>query len=182
MPGSGSPPRVRGKVFQCPASRVGPGITPACAGKSGGGVCLSAGGGDHPRVCGEKTRSAFASHRAAGSPPRVRGKAPAGNQQNRQGGITPACAGKSPVPSRRTLPRRDHPRVCGEKYPLLMSSSSIAGSPPRVRGKDVDAFGSVCRLGITPACAGKRSRYTFVQTLRRDHPRVCGEKAVAIIW
>ena len=45
-----------------------------------------------------------------------------------------------------------------------------------MRGKDVDALGSVCRLGITPAYAGKRDGDDAVLACFWDHPRVCGEK------
>ena len=50
----GSPPRVRGKVDDLAGHALGHGITPACAGKSSIGQFVSAAGGDHPRVCGEK--------------------------------------------------------------------------------------------------------------------------------
>ena len=52
----GSPPRVRGKVVAHSRVLLDVGITPACAGKrmkNGERVRLS---GDHPRVCGEKTK------------------------------------------------------------------------------------------------------------------------------
>ena len=50
------------------------------------------------------------------------------------------------------------------------------GSPPRARGKDT--FSLSCRRSsrITPACAGKRSRQTFLAAASQDHPRVRGEK------
>ena len=47
-----------------------------------------------------------------------------------------------------------------------------------MRGKDVDALGSVCRLGITPAYAGKRDGDDAVLACFWDHPRVCGEKGL----
>ena len=54
--GMGSPPRMRGKVMRrFSASAVG-GITPAYAGKRAAGVACECGNGDHPRVCGEKSR------------------------------------------------------------------------------------------------------------------------------
>ena len=52
----GSPPRMRGKVPLCSADCLRPGITPAYAGKSAVGQGLGDGLGDHPRVCGEKTK------------------------------------------------------------------------------------------------------------------------------
>ena len=50
----GSPPRVRGKVCWRERHRPVPGITPACAGKSGRTSGLTRPARDHPRVCGEK--------------------------------------------------------------------------------------------------------------------------------
>ena len=52
----GSPPRVRGKDDFFRPMQVGQGITPACAGKSNQLFELSVLLGDHPRVCGEKTK------------------------------------------------------------------------------------------------------------------------------
>ena len=52
----GSPPRVRGKVGPGDFFIIVNRITPACAGKrqKGGVGCVCV--GDHPRVCGEKTK------------------------------------------------------------------------------------------------------------------------------
>ena len=55
--GEGSPPRVRGKVEWRYFLAAHTGITPACAGKSKIRVRANRGRGDHPRVCGEKSRS-----------------------------------------------------------------------------------------------------------------------------
>ena len=52
---NGSPPRVRGKVGHLVQQRVCDRITPACAGKRHGSGLAGLDGGDHPRVCGEKT-------------------------------------------------------------------------------------------------------------------------------
>ena len=70
-----------------------------------------------------------------GSPPRVRGKVTVNGQTLSDFRITPACAGKSAGidPSVRDI--GDHPRVCGEKYHIIILLD--------------------CSSGITPACAGK---------------------------
>ena len=70
--------------------------------------------------------------------------------------ITPACAGKSSTFLRAHPCRRDHPRVCGEKVSSALCSTSVSGSPPRVRGKACWAKYDPESEGITPACAGKR--------------------------
>ena len=131
----GSPPRVRGKGWCESVSTRQPGITPACAGKSG--VTPSAPGapGDHPRVCGEKPRANHEFGRLWGSPPRVRGKGRIRNEVLLWHRITPACAGKSLHTHLCICQLRDHPRVCGEKCTSSLSE--------------------VTRKRITPACAWK---------------------------
>ena len=72
--GSGSPPRVRGKDRLSASASSPLRITPACAGKRKRYAMGDYGGGDHPRVCGEKIRGRALCQRRLGSPPRVRGK------------------------------------------------------------------------------------------------------------
>ena len=134
---------------------------------------------DHPRVCGEKAVAVVSSSFTLGSPPRVRGKGDNGNVQIAQAGITPACAGKSICFRARQCVRKDHPRVCGEKYLLSRTSMCTKGSPPRVRGKGETACEVVVKFGITPAYAGKRACTTTAIIQPKDHPRVCGEKGRA---
>ena len=137
---------------------------------------------DHPRVCGEKPFVTGRSTVLMGSPPRMRGKGCCTHLVIFVDGITPAYAGKSCPFLRRTSPRRDHPRACGEKCSFSLHGSPWSGSPPRMRGK-VGSFQVVdVGLGITPAYAGKRfSSFPYV-TQERDHPRVCGEKPNRIVW
>ena len=52
----GSPPRARGRGCHHGVRARGPGITPACAGKSGHPWCGFAACRDHPRACGEEWR------------------------------------------------------------------------------------------------------------------------------
>ena len=112
----GSPPRVRGKaVFPARQHRTA-GITPACAGKRRLASPGKKSHGDHPRVCGEKSRHTLSWDILLGSPPRVRGKVLHVVTLFDGAGITPACAGKSCPPQAPTFTRQDHPRLCGEKF------------------------------------------------------------------
>ena len=90
--------------------------------------------------------------------------------------ITPACAGKREQRGSNSQWLKDHPRVCGEKVLLRLKHSRKLGSPPRVRGKAKLCDSVVLLSGITPACAGKRSRPEYCNGRNQDHPRVCGEK------
>ena len=154
------------------------GITPACAGKSGLQGSSRLLRGDHPRMCGEKGLSTFWSRNHSGSPPRMRGKVRAQCVQRDCVGITPAYAGKSRTPARCRSSPGDHPRVCGEKSATYSPFSHKIGSPPHVRGKDAVKRHSARGFGITPAYAGKSRGCPAACILRRDHPRVCGEKAL----
>ena len=97
-------------------------------------------------------------------------------------GITPAYAGKSlsGLPPAGTA--EDHPRLCGEKEYLTIGLVEDMGSPPPMRGKALGTSyirDAVCR--ITPAYAGKSVASRWLIAVRRDHPRLCGEKAVVAV-
>ena len=152
----GSPPHVRGKVFQIDRFDCHAGITPACAGKRMETMTRRHAVGDHPRVCGEKVDLARMPASKPGSPPRMRGKGIVLVCVGHVHGITPAYAGKS--------------------YRLLKVFVSKPGSPPRMRGKDFWHYADNYATGITPAYAGKSAQLEGASPLAQDHPRVCGEK------
>ena len=111
----GSPPRGRGKARLRRRAGKHYGITPAWAGKSSCRALLSAPGGDHPRVGGEKAVGATWKQSDVGSPPRGRGKDTSSLGKGHVSRITPAWAGKSPSATLSARRVRDHPRVGGEK-------------------------------------------------------------------
>ena len=172
----GSPPRVRGTDWQAFIRSVRRGITPACAGNRirsrFSRRCLW----DHPRVCGEQTFYYKRDQVCYGSPPRVRGTVLDSLPGEQRRGITPACAGNRRITMCVWPPKRDHPRVCGEQENGVKWVSSGKGSPPRVRGTARGKARAQAEHGITPACAGNRSRPACRRCLTRDHPRVCGEQ------
>ncbi len=172
----GSPPRMRGKAIVIQrVDRLG-GITPACAGKRTPLLTPRSVTWDHPRVCGEKPESGRWGEQDAGSPPRMRGKAPRFLIAKGLFRITPAYAGKSVKVNEPDCLPRDHPRVCGEKTSSNVPERKNPGSPPRVRGKGIKRGCHSYQCGITPACAGKRAGACARGASTKDHPRVCGEK------
>ena len=52
----------------------------------------------------------------------------------------------------------------------------MAGSPPRMRGKEGKKYYEELGIRITPAYAGKREFPDDSNGGAKDHPRVCGEK------
>ena len=173
------PPHMRGKGVAGGIPLVVAGITPTYAGKRSGRSGPIAYSQDHPRVCGEKLWASEPRVYGPGSPPHMRGKV--GRLNGREGvrGITPAYAGKRFSCKSGEKQVGDHPRICGEKLIALISTPSVVGSPPRMRGKASGVPPCSCSPGITPAYAGKRARGIQPQQGKQDHPRVCGEKSLA---
>ena len=128
----------------------------------------------------EKVSGTWLKCRSLGSPPRRRGKEEPSLEAKRIGRITPAWAGKSSwtkAISTRTL---DHPRVGGEKISMSSTVFFWQGSPPHGRGKDAEFVVTVAGGGITPAWAGKSRTSTGSCHFWEDHPRMGGEKPVAM--
>ena len=90
--------------------------------------------------------------------------------------ITPAYAGKRRLDIVFILCYKDHPRLCGEKGIHAITSLLFIGSPPPMRGKAAETLTDSGWIRITPAYAGKSSRYRLISISSRDHPRLCGEK------
>ena len=151
-------------------------ITPAYAGKRPAGTADYHGWRDHPRLCGEKIRAAVAQGNTLGSPPPMRGKADSNRIRRNRNRITPAYAGKSGGIYHEKDRCKDHPRLCGEKFPRISHLVDSQGSPPPMRGKAAESLRTQAVRRITPAYAGKRDKNAFSVAAAWDHPRLCGEK------
>ena len=146
---------MRGKpLFYRHGEPIG-GLIPACAGKTIFNVSSAIKVGAHPRVCGENMARMLCSRCVSGSSPRVRGKRELKAFEPAAARLIPACAGKTP----RQLPdesqARAHPRVCGENKIRESARFRVAGSSPRVRGKQLVYVLNALWEGLIPACAGK---------------------------
>ena len=173
---------MRGKAVYNRIIQLRVGITPAYAGKSYNHIENTAAMKDHPRVCGEKKDNPDEWSEVQGSPPRMRGKEREGKISRTIYGITPAYAGKSQKTFYCQRIAKDHPRVCGEKLACGRFLCQFAGSPPRMRGKGGFSGCFDPGVGITPAYAGKSSGRPLHSYNSWDHPRVCGEKIVELVF
>ena len=171
----GSSPRMRGAPAHSERAVDVPGIIPAYAGSTLGGVFFERDSRDHPRVCGEHYDAIGSENVTGGSSPRMRG-APSRRILDVQGlGIIPAYAGSTSKPSQRRWRLRDHPRVCGEHKISNSLINNSQGSSPRMRGAHVVRVAYHLALGIIPAYAGSTSPACPASSGPWDHPRVCGE-------
>ena len=65
--------------------------------------------------------------------------------------------------------------MCGENLSTDTEDVILAGSSPRVRGKQGSGGPRPPELRLIPACAGKTGAMDFVLGHLPAHPRVCGE-------
>ena len=193
---SGSSPRTRGKPCVLRHTHLFNGITPAGAGKTSpqfapqgrtqgsppqvrgkhlGGAPYSKSPRITPAGAGKTIRRYTVVHRSPGSPPQVRGKRSCKVFQQSDAGITPAGAGKTGVRNGLCTGRQDHPRRCGENFRVQPLFGNAVGSPPQVRGKQLNRLTIKRRDRITPAGAGKTICRNQVFFIVQDHPRRCGE-------
>ena len=70
--------------------------------------------------------------------------------------------------------------MCGEHSVVLKLMTTVGGSSPRVRGTLVVLRSVPDTDGIIPACAGNTGFRQRSGEKPQDHPRVCGEHALAI--
>ena len=166
---------MRGKPPQPEVVTRSQRITPAHAGKTFRPLYKPERYPDHPRTCGEN----FFNHEPvcfrSGSPPHMRGKRLLHFKSSSAYRITPAHAGKTPVPVSAPLLPADHPRTCGENLSQLKKPGQGSGSPPHMRGKLLCLLHRQHRPRITPAHAGKTQCHRMLQFQQPDHPRTCGE-------
>ena len=133
-----------------------------------------------PAYAGKRSQAISTGKRNRGSPPPMRGKGRVVDVMKNGERITPAYAGKSAPDGCWWMLRKDHPRLCGEKWFKRETTISKRGSPPPMRGKVQTCPLERLRKRITPAYAGKSLNSTLILFMIKDHPRLCGEKTKKI--
>ena len=90
-------------------------------------------------------------------------------------GITPAHAGKTNEWFRDENLIEDHPRSRGKDRFNNDPLELLEGSPPLTRERLIEENVPLDRVGITPAHAGKTTRWGKYAHQERDHPRSRGK-------
>ena len=173
--GRGSSPHTRGAPGALGAGGAITRIIPAYAGSTAVARPASNSIADHPRIRGEHTPSGLRGFDGGGSSPHTRGAPAEASDEDRLGGIIPAYAGSTLLPSTRFLSWPDHPRIRGEHYVSLQVQHLVLGSSPHTRGAPKCAHGPPAPERIIPAYAGSTARCATIWTVRQDHPRIRGE-------
>ena len=179
---AGSSPRVRGKLAQRPLAASQHRIIPARAGQTR--MCAFPAGRrpDHPRACGANQVHSVFFPSQVGSSPRVRGKPGAGLEISFIRRIIPARAGQTWRADASTTACPDHPRACGANMVWSSSFRSLAGSSPRVRGKQETQLRPRYWGRIIPARAGQTPSSSLGTVPVPDHPRACGANACRVVF
>ena len=172
---------MRGTPVRCRALRRHSGIIPAHAGNTTANVGLANARRDHPRACGEHFPDGGNRYLETGSSPRMRGTLGGINPGYAPGGIIPAHAGNTTPGWRTWIPRRDHPRACGEHVSAPSAVNACVGSSPRMRGTPGSHLCLSVGVGIIPAHAGNTFVFVFLSVFFWDHPRACGEHALYVV-
>ena len=133
-------------------------------------------------MCGEQVGVFTVPRPPAGSPPRVRGTVNCPSKIRIFSWITPACAGNRAPPPAAGPRGEDHPRVCGEQSNTYTADVPEPGSPPRVRGTGMLTPIGAILPRITPACAGNSMVKNPSACKAWDHPRVCGEQQIHLLF
>ena len=155
--GQGSSLRMRGAGRDIAPSVSEQRIIPAHAGSRLPSLMSTEEVMDHPRACGEQTFSRNLCSFLQGSSPRVRGAAQPDEVRPHGERIIPARAGSSRPCRPASVRARDHPRACGEQFPLSSALAARTGSSPRVRGAVSGGSGASFGPRIIPARAGSSS-------------------------
>ena len=116
---------------------------------------------DHPRIRGEHDRLGRLRDQPLGSSPHTRGAPGMGAVQKYRGGIIPAYAGST----------KDAYRAIAR----------AAGSSPHTRGARPGRRRRCDVPGIIPAYAGSTPQARLCRPRARDHPRIRGEHANALV-
>ena len=148
-------PRACGEhVHQAPSSNVERGSSPRMRGTQPARFAGLRYSRDHPRACGEHSAYGAVSVNISGSSPRMRGTLAVLPPPRGDFGIIPAHAGNTYRFCIGCIPRRDHPRACGEHVEGPLRLVVSAGSSPRMRGTPYEPAKYTSWIGIIPAHAG----------------------------
>ncbi len=159
---AGSPPRRRGRLVRSCGRAPGQGLTPAQAGTAASGNRSDAAARAHPRAGGD------------GRVPR--------QPKHTEAGLTPAQAGTARSRTVTDHVTRAHPRAGGDGCCSRPFTAWIMGSPPRRRGRPLEAGGGHGPGGLTPAQAGTACWGCRRGRASGAHPRAGGDgRAVTVL-
>ena len=180
IPLGGSSPHARGTPAASPASLCACRFIPACAGNASLATPHQIGLTVHPRMRGERSRSASCPRSTRGSSPHARGTLPRAPAAPRNRRFIPACAGNAYCIAGVRRPHAVHPRMRGERPTVCVRTRNPCGSSPHARGTHIKPLFAFATTRFIPACAGNADAALLDQDRRSVHPRMRGERCVGV--
>ena len=177
----GSSPLTRGKLVGLLGRRLRGRLIPAHAGKTLRPTSRGALAWAHPRSRGENFSHVIRMSPSAGSSPLTRGKQPRRPRCRPRDRLIPAHAGKTSSFRYADLSVPAHPRSRGENAATSGATTSVFGSSPLTRGKQLSDARRRGYRRLIPAHAGKTGLRARSPRRRRAHPRSRGENQVHAI-
>ena len=177
---AGSSPHARGTLFLNWYHAVENRFIPACAGNAGWPSAAVTRRTVHPRMRGDRLTQPGATRMVFGSSPHARGTPQQHHTEALPLRFIPACAGNarsSGVPERAATV---HPRMRGERAPVLRERRYAVGSSPHARGTRARPGGLHGQIRFIPACAGNALLPVVPSPLPPVHPRMRGERGVEV--
>ena len=110
----------------------------------------------------------------------MRGTRAVGSSEYFDERFIPACAGNAGSARVVLSACSVHPRVCGERSRAGSRRHSQNGSSPRVRGTRSTPNSPPSDGRFIPACAGNAAPHGACLRASTVHPRVCGERVIAM--
>ena len=156
---------MRGKLRTCQHLVSWTGNIPAYAGKTFPLYPHCRLQAEHPRVCGENSVEHIRAAKQCGTSPRMRGKLGFAFVLHFFHRNIPAYAGKTLSAAAIFGASKEHPRVCGENLNGTLSTLSLNGTSPRMRGKPGPLRGNPLTRRNIPAYAGKTGVHTIAHQL-----------------
>ena len=174
---TGSSPRTRGTLSNCPGDIGDLRFIPAYAGNAARGAFRRPGRSVHPRMRGERgfAPGIFAS--TIGSSPHARGTRQCGHRRPDLLRFIPACAGNASASLSDRARATVHPRMRGERISTVTRTELLYGSSPHARGTHWRCTLERHRRRFIPACAGNASRERGCSGCLPVHPRMRGERS-----
>ena len=176
----GSSPHARGTHPEQAGQWQSTRFIPACAGNAAGRYKGGRAQTVHPRMRGERRLGRDITRSGVGSSPHARGTRMARRPGSARCRFIPACAGNARSASRPEPSSTVHPRMRGERSSSLFCSIPSRGSSPHARGTPMKGPSQCVIWRFIPACAGNATHACEVDFMQAVHPRMRGERAVAL--
>jgi hypothetical protein len=129
----------------------------------------------HPPARGDDASAALSMASRTGSPPRTRGRCQGQEAGSRSRRFTPTHAGTMGWSNSAETSNPVHPHARGDDGVNSTGTAADGGSPPRTRGRCLEAYGKRVGTRFTPTHAGTIVKRFMPEEYYAVHPHARGD-------